>query len=50
MKCELEFKDANYGTELFCKTCGMDIGLNPIRRHHKGVIQLFCCEDCAKVK
>ncbi len=50
MKCELEFKGISYGSKLFCKTCGMDIGLNPIKVHHKDVIQLFCCRDCARIE
>jgi hypothetical protein len=44
MKCESEFKDTTYGSEIFCKSCGMDIGLNPIKKGN----ELYCCEGCIK--
>ncbi|MBR9691588.1 hypothetical protein GOV06_02280 [Candidatus Woesearchaeota archaeon] len=43
MQCD-EFKDSTYGSELFCRTCGMDIGLNSIKRRD----EIYCCEDCTK--
>jgi hypothetical protein len=48
MKCESRFKDASYGHSLFCKTCGMDIGLNPVSKKEKGRKVMYCCEECAE--
>jgi hypothetical protein len=45
MRCA-EFKDIIYGNELYCKTCGMDLGFNPIKKNH----ELYCCEDCVKIE
>lgn len=50
MKCETIFKDASFHAELFCRSCGMDIGFNPVKTHHRGEIELYCCEDCAKIR
>lgn len=50
MRCESEFHDVNYSSDLFCRTCGMDVGLNPIKVHYKRKIKLYCCEDCAEIK
>jgi hypothetical protein len=50
MKCESKFMDITYGSQAFCKACGMDIGLNPIKSKHKGIVELYCCEDCAKLR
>jgi len=59
MKCELKFKDAVYSSELFCSTCGMDIGLSPIAKRAKikkgktsreklQKLLLYCCKECAE--
>ena len=48
--CNSEMKTATYGSELFCRICGMDIGLNPIRISHSGEYKVYCCEECAKTK
>ncbi len=50
MKCISEFEDITYGGDLFCKACGMDIGLNPVKVSRRGNIELYCCEGCAKLK
>lgn len=50
MKCVSKFSDVTYGSDLFCKKCGMDLGLNPIKIRHKGTFEVYCCEDCAKIK
>ncbi len=43
MTCE---HTATYGNELFCKICGMDIGLSFVKKHNN----IFCCKDCANKK
>ena len=43
MECESKFKDVTYGKGKFCKSCGMDIGLNPIKQNNK----FYCCKECA---
>lgn len=48
MKCESTIKDAVYSSSLFCKTCGMDIGLNPVQKRKGARMELYCCEDCAE--
>ncbi len=48
MKCVSKFSDITYGSDLFCNTCGMDIGLNPIRVRHKDTIRLYCCDECVQ--
>jgi len=50
MECISKFKDVNYNSNLFCKTCGMDIGLAPIKVNRKDNVFLYCCEDCAEIK
>jgi len=47
IKCEIQSKDSTFGSDLFCTSCGMNIGLSPVKRKYKGVNQLFCCEVCA---
>ena len=48
MRCNLSIEDATYGSKLFCKTCGMDINLNPIVLNNRRYIKLYCCKECAK--
>jgi len=48
MNCDAHIEYASYGSQLFCKTCGMDIELGAVKVHHKGGVFLYCCEDCAK--
>jgi hypothetical protein len=48
MKCESRFKDAVYGADLFCRTCGMDIGLNPVTKKTRGRTIKYCCPECAE--
>jgi hypothetical protein len=48
MECLLEKEIAHYGSDLFCKTCGMNIELKNkfINKGNKKII--YCCERCAK--
>ena len=48
MACGCDFKDANFGKVLFCKRCGMDLGLDPFKFHNKDKTELYCCEGCNK--
>jgi len=48
MQCEDKFDDATYGKGSFCKSCGMDLGINPVIIKKKGTKELFCCEECVK--
>jgi hypothetical protein len=45
MKCEDKFKDVTYGKGEFCKSCGMDLGLNPIKSRDN----FYCCEECVDI-
>lgn len=57
MKKCYKFKGVTYGGKIRCKSCGMDLGLNPIsrsmglnpikvRKRNRAII--YCCEDCAR--
>jgi hypothetical protein len=48
MNCECDFESAEFGKEVYCKMCGMDLGLNPITIRHKEKIELYCCEGCVE--
>jgi hypothetical protein len=50
MKCISEFKDASYGSDVFCKVCGMNIGLEAVIVIRGGIKGPYCCEECAKLK
>jgi len=43
-----KIKNATYGSELFCKICGMDIGLDFVLKSSKHKTGLYCCDNCAK--
>jgi len=46
MNCECDFETANFNSDIYCKICGMDVDLNPIRKKDKGKVILYCCEGC----
>ena len=47
ISCKIDQK--NFGGSLFCDVCGMDLGFKPIKKSHKGMVDLYCCKDCAKL-
>jgi DNA-directed RNA polymerase subunit RPC12/RpoP len=50
INCNTDLDKASYGNEVFCKTCGMDIEFNPVKKIYKGITQLYCCDNCAKIR
>ncbi len=42
--CDAE--KANYGSGAYCAKCGMDLGLNPLKKQGRQGIKYFCCSDC----
>ena len=46
MNCECDFEKAEFGKDIYCKNCGMDVGLDPIRIHTKRREDIYCCEGC----
>jgi hypothetical protein len=43
-----KIRKANFGSEFFCRICGMDIGLEFILKSKKGKTEIYCCENCAQ--
>ena len=50
IECKINEKNATYGSENYCKSCGMSLTINPIVKNNKGHVNLYCCEECAKAK
>ena len=46
MACDCEISDSDFGTDLFCKSCGMDLGFQAIKKRTNKKIEYFCCEGC----
>jgi hypothetical protein len=49
INCNICNKDSTFGSDLFCTSCGMDIGLSPVKIKRKGIINLYCCERCINI-
>ena len=45
MDCKCDFDEANFGSQIFCKKCGMDIELNTFKFHNQNKTELYCCEE-----
>ena len=46
MTCDCEINELDYGAELFCKSCGMNIGLQAVKKRINKKEEYFCCEGC----
>jgi hypothetical protein len=44
--CDCEIKESDFGSELFCKSCGMNIEFNGIKKRVNKKEEYFCCEGC----
>jgi hypothetical protein len=47
MNCDKD--NATYGSTLFCKSCGMDIGLSSVKIKRNQRIEYYCCIDCKEL-
>lgn len=48
MNCKI--KDATYGSDAFCRVCGMNLGFKPKIKKRKRRVLIYCCENCAGVE
>jgi hypothetical protein len=49
INCKLLSKNATFGSESSCKSCGMNFGLSPVKIKKHGSISMYCCERCASI-
>jgi len=49
MECKIDEKNISFGSNAFCDVCGMDLGINAVRKKHRSTILWYCCKNCASL-